>query len=438
MEARQWMQGGSMKNSLALSSALTIHFTLAFCATLSAQTDPGPRNGPPTSGRPLAGLAAGERRAFDAGRDSFQEVDNVENGLGPRFNLDSCGGCHAHPALGGTSPRVNPQLAVAAKFGAINRVPQFIQNDGPIRVARFRRDANGNPDGGVHDLFVITGRSDAPEGCNITQPDFTNQGNLSLRIPTPVFGLGLIEGISDTALRANLAADQNRKRQLGIQGRFNTNGNDGTITRFGWKAQNKSLLLFAGEAYNVEIGVTNDLFPQERETDPACATNKLPESQADFETGVAPDIARQAMFMRYLAPPGPPQETESSARGRTLFDQVGCALCHTPTLRTGSASNDALSNQPVNLYSDLATHRMGQGLNDGVTQGDAQGQDWRTAPLWGLGDRIFFLHDGRSRDLLDAIRQHDSQGSESRGVVGNFDALTPDQKQDLLNFLRSL
>src|SRR5205823_3571827 len=161
-----------------------------------------------------------------------------------------------------------------------------------------------------------------------------NPGNLSFRIPTPTFGLGLIEAISDTALRVNLGADQNRKRQAGIQGRFNTNGNDGTIARFGWKAQNKSLLLFSGEAYNVEIGVTNDLFPQERESDPACATNKLPESQADFDGGPAPDIERQAIFMRYLAPPPAQEGSPSADQGRMLFDQVGCALCHTPRLRT--------------------------------------------------------------------------------------------------------
>src|SRR5437899_3249650 len=161
------------------STLLTISLTLVHSASLVAQTDPGPRNGPTAPARPLAGLTAGERRAFDAGRGSFDEVDDVADGLGPRFNLDSCAGCHAHPTIGGASPRVNPQPAVAAKFGAINRLPPFIQNDGPVRVVRFRRDAGGNPDGGVHDLFVIAGRSDVPAGCSIAQPDFTNQNNLS-------------------------------------------------------------------------------------------------------------------------------------------------------------------------------------------------------------------------------------------------------------------
>src|SRR5205823_13961504 len=108
-----------------------------------------------------------------------------------------------------------------------------------------------------------------------------------------------------------------------------------------------TLFRSSGEAYNVEIGVTNDLFPQERESDPACATNKLPESQADFDGGPAPDIERQAIFMRYLAPPPAQEGSPSADQGRMLFDQVGCALCHTPRLRTGSATSGALSAQDV-------------------------------------------------------------------------------------------
>jgi hypothetical protein len=193
---------------------------------------------------------------FQHGQDAFNEVEDVPKGLGPRFNLDSCGGCHAQPTAGGSSPAINPQIAVASKGGAMNSVPPFIQPDGPVRVVRFRRGPDGRPDGGVHDLFVISGRGDAPSTCSIQQPDFSQQRqNLSFRIPTPVFGLGLVESIADSTLIANLAANGDRKQQLDIQGRFNTNGNDGTITRFGWKAQNKSLTIFSGEAYNVEVGI---------------------------------------------------------------------------------------------------------------------------------------------------------------------------------------
>lgn len=417
----------------------TITTLLLAGATLaSGQTDPGPRRGPAASGVPIPGLSSAELALFHKAKGVFEEADDVAEGLGPRLNLDSCAGCHAHPATGGTSPALNPQIAVATKMGARNQVPAFLQPDGPVRVVRFRRRPDNTPDGGVHALFVITGRADAPGGCNIAQPDFSRQENLSFRIPTPVFGLGLIESIPDGALRANLAADGQRKRALGIGGRFNTNGNDGTITRFGWKAQNKSLLIFSGEAYNVEVGVTNHLFPQEREENSNCVTTASPEDHSKIETGDYNDTEMFTQFMRMLAPPQRGPRNPAADRGEGVFNAIGCAACHTPSLRTGKSTMAALSEKDVRLYSDLAIHRMGQRLDDGVSQGDARPDDWRTAPLWGLGERLFFLHDGRTRDLVEAIRQHDSPGSEAHGVILNFEGLPPAQRQDLLVFLRSL
>ena len=114
------------------------------------------------------------------------------------------------------------------------------------------------------------------------------------------------------------------------------------------------------------------------------------------------------------------------------------ALCHTPSLRTSSNPIAALSNVTANLFSDLLVHNMGAGLADGVTQGAASGNEFRTAPLWGVGQRLFFMHDGRTSDLLTAIGAHDSSGSEAHGVISKFNSLTFQQKQDLLIFLRSL
>src|SRR5262245_34062270 len=249
-------------------------------------TDPGVRGGAAGAGDPLPGLTPAQQLFFEDAKDAFNEVDAVADGLGPRFNLDGCGGCHVQPAAGGSSPAVNPQVDVATKNNAKNVVPSFIRRNGPIREARFVRKPDGSPDGGVADLFVITGRTDAP-GCNIAQPNFAAQlanNNVIFRIPTPTFGLGLVESVTDAGLQAALDANTRQKQGLGISGRFNRSGNDGTITRFGWKAQNKSLLMFAGEAYNVEVGVTNDLFPNERETNPACQFNHThPESATPLE-----------------------------------------------------------------------------------------------------------------------------------------------------------
>lgn len=434
------------------TSTLFFWGALAAGQFAQAQTDPGPRRGPVSAGRPLAGLDANQIAYFEEGLDRFREVDSVNGaepgadgkGLGPRFNMNSCAGCHAHPADGGSSPAINPQFAVATRFGALNTIPQFLRPDGPVRVARFVRNADGSPDGGVHNLFVVTGRSDA-QGCNISQPDFAaaaQRNNLSLRIPTPIFGGGLIEAIPDATLLDNLNANQQFKRQLGIRGRLNHSGNDGTVTRFGWKAQNKSLLLFGGEAYNVEQGVTNDLFPNERDTTPGCVFNGAPEDHGDFAASDAVpsmnDLTLFTFFMKLVAPPQAAPPDPSVTRGRQAFADAGCAACHSPVLRTGLASIEALSEKPVPLYSDLALHDMGRNLADGVDQGEARGGDWRTAPLWGVGQRLFFLHDGRTEDLAQAIREHRGPGSEGSRSVDNFESLPPQLKQDLINFLRSL
>jgi len=424
--------------------------------------DPGVRGGEAGAGGPIPGLSKWESAYFALGLEDFNEVENVADGLGPRMNLDGCGGCHAQPAVGGTSPALNPQVAFANKDGGMDRVPSFITSNGPIREVRLVRRPDGTPDGGVSNLFTITGRPGAA-GCNLAQPAFEHEhanGNVIFRIPTPLFGAGLIEMIPDATLLANQAADQARKQDLGIRGRPNfvgpgnritgapnRNGNDGTVARFGWKAQNVSLLLFSGEAYNVEMGITSELFQNERDQSPQCQFAMVPNDTQDFE---APDALRGttaiqnfANFQRLLASPTPsattPGGAESIGRGRNVFGGIGCALCHTPALGTSKgATVAALRDQVANLYSDLMLHDMGDGLADGVSQGQAGPREFRTAPLWGLGQRIFFLHDGRTTDLEQAIRQHRSNGSEANRVVGNFDNLRDSQKQDLLNFLRSL
>ena len=178
----------------------------AAAGTAYAQVDPGVRPGGAGAGGPLAGLTTNELAFFDAGRDDFAEAEGVGDGLGPRFNLDSCGGCHIQPSIGGTSPSVNPQVATATAFGAQNTVPSFITSNGPIREARFKFLPGGAPDGGVHGLFVITGRSDSTgsaSGCNLVQENFAAQqaiNNLIFRTPTPVFGLGLMEEVSDQTI----------------------------------------------------------------------------------------------------------------------------------------------------------------------------------------------------------------------------------------------
>lgn len=454
--------------------------TLTFCVNASGQNrsspvDPGVRGGLKGTGGPLKGLTADETAFFQDGQARFAEIEVVSgganNGLGPRFNSNQCFSCHSQPDAGGTSPAKNPLPDVASLNGAKNTVPWFITQNGPIREARFKK-SNGTADGEVHDLFVITGRTDAP-GCNIAQFDFlpagnplTGQGgnaNIIFRIPTPVFGAGLIEAIPDSAILANMRANSSQKSALGISGHANAHlsgnvnlsANDGTITRFGWKAQNKSLLMFAGEAYNVEMGISNQLFPQERDETPGCLFIPSPNDTLNFTVtpttsgsnpAVISDIEAFANFMRMLAPPTPAPSTSATEDGRAIFAKIGCVHCHTPSFTTGkmiasgssTSPSAALSNQTANLYSDLLVHHMGEGLADGITQGGAGPDEFRTAPLWGVGQRIFFLHDGRTNDLVDAIRAHKSRGSEANKVIEHFDKLKTQEQQEIIDFLRSL
>jgi len=414
---------------------------------------------------------------FDDGLDRFQEVEQVSNaantGLGPRFNSNSCSSCHAFPAVGGSGPAVNPQFTFTTEgVSPRDTMPSFITATGPTREARFPFFFNSNgtvntsaPNGGVEDLFTVSGRADAGS-CKLQQPPFAQAvatNNVIFRIPTPTFGLGLIENLDDSTLLKNQAA--NLKNNFGIAGTFNHNGNDGTISRFGWKAQNKSLHIFTGEAYNVEMGISNELFPQDRplpEEDtagtglPANCLNLsqkgYPEDeinpQATPNTAVLDDVSAFANFMRFLAAPKPGQvvmngqavSSQAIAQGKALFSSIGCATCHNPSPGVTQVSSfvPALSHVQVNAFSDIEIHHMGTGLADNVGQGGAGGDQFRSAPLWGLGQRIFLLHDGRTTNLLTAIEDHASSGSEATTVIQNFNSLSTSQQQEVLDFLRSL
>jgi CxxC motif-containing protein (DUF1111 family) len=327
-------------------------------------------------------------------------------------------------------------------------------------------------DGGVHSLFTIVGLSGAETCKDLKQPNFekaVNDNNVIFRIPTPIYGAGLIEQIPDSAIEGNRIWADKEKKSYGISGETNItmagrtvtglpnrNGNDGTIARFGWKAQNKSLLTFAGEAYNVEMGISNELFPSERDDNPTCQGKPAPNDRTrpekleevntnngeDKRLAILSDVEKFAAYMRLLAPPEPsknvPGGLVSIEKGRKLFATVGCIYCHTSHFTTGESEIPQLSKKPVNLYSDLLLHNMGKKLADGISQGQAKGDEFRTAPLWGLGQRTWLMHDGRTSDLIKAIEEHESDQSEASKSVQEFSKLQKQSKQDLLNFLRSL
>ncbi|HEX8892874.1 MAG TPA: di-heme oxidoredictase family protein, partial [Terriglobales bacterium] len=461
-----------------LRAGLSLAALCCFAEINPAPTSPGPTDPGVQSANRGTGATiidpANDPHGFTAffqdGFNRFQDVETVSNsanaGLGPRFNSNQCSSCHAQPAVGGSGPAVNPQFQFVQNGVAPgNTIPSFITANGPTREARFPFFFNSSggvdtssPNGGVEDLFTVTGRPDAGS-CSLAQPDFARAqaaNNIIFRIPTPVFGAGLIENLDDSTLLSNQVT--NLSNNFGIAGAFNRNGNDGTITRFGWKAQNKSLHIFSGEAYNVEMGISNELFPQDRplpEEDqrgtglPAnclnLSGNGYPEDTSNPSSApnaaVLDDVSAFANFARFLAPPptggvmlsGQAVPAQSISNGSALFSSIGCATCHNPSPGKTQVSNfvPALSNVPVPAFSDIEIHHMGTRLADNVSQGGAGGDQFRTAPLWGLGQRIFLLHDGRTTDLLKAIQAHGSHGSEASNVELNFDNLSPSQQQDL-------
>jgi CxxC motif-containing protein (DUF1111 family) len=463
--------------------------------TNKGAADPGPRHGPAGAGstptpdadaddpaaQATAAAACDPRIQNPAVASAckqavvrFQEVQSVfgtlpgesSQGLGPTFNANSCAACHSQPGVLGagvapSSPQFpgtpNPQVALATLDGAHNTLPSFITANGPIREARFKSD------GGVHDLFTIAGRVDV-SGCNATQPNFAaavSAGNVIFRIPISTFGDGLVENIPETTLEQNVA--QSASTSLGIQGVLNRSGNDGTTTRFGWKAQNKSLLIFSMEAYNVEQGVTSNGFPDERfggagSLQGCLNLNPQPEDNVNFGgsgnntvSDVSSDVANFAIAMQLSKPPTPNTSNipvsfcptgncaNDAVQGQNQFVNIGCARCHTPQFQTTGSSFDAgLSNVTIRPFSDFALHHMGSGLADGISQGNAGPDQFRSAPLWGVGQRLFFLHDGRTNDLTVAISAHSSSGSEANAVINNFNNLSLSDQKSVLVFLRSL
>jgi hypothetical protein len=427
-------------------------------------------------GNPVGPPFAPEGTEIDP--DFPQHMTN-SNGLGTRHNADNCFECHAQPTLGGSggflaaSPgkvAQNPQFdLVPHRFGRKNIVPSFETQFGPIREARFKFNTDGSRDGSVHALWTTRGdiEDTVAPNCNAVQPDFAAelaQNNVSFRIPLQLFGLGLIESIEDTEILNHHNATAAARATLKIGGHPNLSDNDATINRFGWKAQNKSLAIFAGEAYNVEMGVSNDIMPNARDENHTCAIGKpTPNDINRIDLNDAenhafnnplhelPDWQLFAITMRFTDFPHPETNPSASAKlGKQLFTTIGCALCHTPVMETGGANNiggpfnsPVLVDRPAPLFSDLLLHHMGPGLDDGIAQGLAGTDEFRTTPLWGVGQRIFFLHDGRTSDILQAILLHASgagtpQPSEANEVIRNFRALSTVDQQAILDFLRSL
>jgi CxxC motif-containing protein (DUF1111 family) len=378
--------------------------------------------------KPLPGVLPGsdEEKAFFAGCDEFMEVETIEDGLGPVFNGKSCAECHAVPSVGGVEP--NQGVARETRIGRLLPDGRFDPLDGSVSSLD-----RGGP--------LLQQRAINLQGCQhlqgeVVPPEATI---VSLRLSTPLFGAGLIEAIPEATILAN-TSNGGRPNRVSNPDRGDTR----TLGRFGWKAQVPTLHVFAGDAYLNELGVTNPSFPQENRPQ----GEKIPSGcdiapTRDNPNGLdddGPGVTAFTNFMQFLAPLQRQPVTPQVQRGEEVFSSnisvggIGCASCHIPTMNTGPNPVAALSNKDVNLFSDLLLHNIGTG--DGIEQGQAKGNDFRTAPLWGLSRRDRFMHDGKSKTIQDAILRHGAP--EALNALNGFMGLSQSDHDALLALLGSL
>jgi len=366
---------------------------------------------PATPGDVLPGTTPREFEEFRIGLEDFRSIEEASEGLGPLFNGTGCASCHNVPVIGGGSPMT--EMRAGARDA-----------DGNFRVV-----------GGttLYQLFSIPDHR-----CQSAVP--ADATIVARRMSIPLFGAGLIEAVPDETLLA-LEDPFDRDRD-GISGRAavvtDVASGRRRIGRFGWKAQVATLLTFSGDAYTNEMGITNDLFPQEpyggisearmRE----CDRVKDPEDLVDPRTGKRA-IDNFEAFMKFLAPLARGPITDEARTGEQVFSALGCSSCHVPMLSTGASAVGALHRKPVPLYSDLLLHDIATG--DGIAQEAAQPGEIRTPALWGLRFRRPLLHDGSAMRPFDAISRH---GGEAAGVMERYRSASEPIRRALFAFLDSL
>jgi CxxC motif-containing protein (DUF1111 family) len=392
---------------------LTTSAIVTWALAIALQVPAGGQLTETVNAGPLPGLLPSEFTEFRMGLDDFLEVETAEEGLGPAFNGTSCAACHNVPVIGGGGVILEVRAGYRDQTGVVTGL---------------------NPLGDtlIHMLSTPT------HGC---QPQIPSDVDvIARRAPIPLFGAGLVEAIPDEAIIA--LEDPSDRNADGISGKaariIDVETGDRRIGRFGWKAQHATLITFGADAYRNEMGITNDIFPLEfafgvpQDRMRLCDPFPDPEDRRDPFTRRR-GIDNFASFMRFLAPLPRSHSDADTQAGERLFTSAGCALCHTPSLRTGPSSNPVFNQKPVPLFSDLLLHDIGTG--DGIRQSAGEPNEIRTPALWGLRVRRPLLHDGSAVTIAEAIERH---GGEAEQVRRNYAGLSADARRQLLAFLRSL
>ena len=347
---------------------------------------------------PIADAASPAADLVAEGAKLFKTEFTPAQGLGPLFNERSCLECHSRPSAGG---------AARDGLGIVRRVGHFSGGAFDPMVGRGGPIAREHT---VAELGVACALSAGPPpGANL----------ISVRIATALYGLGLVDAIPDEAIRAGAAAQQTTYKGRANVGR-DAQGRE-RVGRYGWKADVTTLEQSVAGAFRNVMGITNPLAPADLIANRADCGG--PSAQATDDDG---SILRAVVAYARSLPPLPSAAAPHEP-GERLFSTIGCAGCHTPSLPAGQGS--------VALYSDLLLHDMGPALDDGVVQGLAKGADWRTSMLWGLGQRVRFLHDGRATSLREATLLHDGDAAP---VTRRFRELTAREQDSMLAFLSQL
>jgi len=365
---------------------------------------------------------------------TFSEVEAFEDGIGPTFNNTSCISCHESPR--GTAEASNDPANTNTKlFGGTGS--QITE----LRAGHFNGTSFVDHPGGS----LINDRAN---DRSIQEHILSGNEVQTLRLTLSIAGDGYLEAIDSNTLAAIAAAQPAAQRGTLIQVPVLEAAGQSRGGRFGWKDQNSSLLSFAADAYLNEMGVTNRFLTTENTSNGTNVQGGAFDGKGD-PAGVGEDDARDidafTAFMRCLkAPPRGPTNANTT-NGQTQFNNIGCAVCHVGTITTAPAGtminggalpvSTALGDKNIHPFSDYLLHDVGTG--DGIVQNGGQGtrNQIRTAPLWGMGIRTRFMHDGNSLTALSAIQRHANQAATAKN---NFNALSAQNQSDVLAFLFSL
>ena len=363
------------------------------------------------AGTPLPGVTTYESEQFVLGQALFNRTFTPEEGLGPLFNQARCSSCHDLPTSGGHGAE------------PVTKVSDFDERTG---CNLLKEDGGDLLQASVVPALRTAGI--LPERIPVSATAVTE-----LRAPA-LYGIGLVEAIEDEDIL--IKADPDDQDGDGISGRPGL-GPDGSLGRFGNKAQHATLSEFIENAIRGEMGLTTPAHPvEEMPNGLPLPEGSDPVPDPEIETS---DLTLLSAYIGFLAQPprrtlDSPEDQAASEEGRQIFANIGCATCHTPTLVTGNHQSSALNRKRFRIYSDLLLHDMGPELASICAPG-ASPSEWRTTRLVGLYLRSEFLHDGRARSVRDAILMH---GGEAESARYRFQDLTPELQQSVLLFLRTL